>query len=416
MDASLKDVKAVPNMPSVTSGPFHLVSWSQGRSWTLERNPYYWGPKPSVDEIQYTLYTNQEGLVQALRNGEVDAIDNFEPSLLATMQNTPHVTVQKSVSDWWLNLAFNFGGQGPGADPLPALHDLQLRKAIEMAIDKKAIAEKVYQGTATPGDTIVRPASTFWHLDIPSAQEFPYSPSDANALLDEAGYKDTDGDGVREDPKTGDPLRLRMPVATDTEGALEAGQLIVGYLKAIGIDVGLLPSSDAKMNDYWATGNFDAYIWYWSGDPDPNYQLSVFTSGQCGGWSDGCWKDPHFDQLYEEQRTTMDQTARLKLVQEAQRYQYEQVPSVVLAYPNSLSAYRNDRYRGWVPAPRHGYLIPVYNYDSLTHIQPVSAGIGEVGSGSSGLPAWLWVVALAVLGLVGVRLVRGRRATSDDKA
>ena len=46
------------------------------------------------------------------------------------------------------------------------------------------------------------------------------------------------------------------------------------------------------MNDYWGSGNFDAYIWYWSGDPDPNYQLFVFTSDQCGSWSDGCWKDP----------------------------------------------------------------------------------------------------------------------------
>ena len=46
------------------------------------------------------------------------------------------------------------------------------------------------------------------------------------------------------------------------------------------------------MNDYWGAGNFDAYIWYWSGDPDPNYQLFVFTSEQCGAWSDGCWKDP----------------------------------------------------------------------------------------------------------------------------
>ena len=71
---------------------------------------------------------------------------------------------------------------------------------------------------------------------------------------------------------------------------MEAGELIVGYLKKIGISVDLSPVPDAKMNDYWGAGNFDAYIWYWSGDPDPNYQLFVFTSDQCGSWSDGCWK------------------------------------------------------------------------------------------------------------------------------
>ena len=97
-----------------------------------------------------------------------------------------------------------------------------------------------------------------------------------------------------------------------------AGQLIVGFLKQIGIKVDLLPATDAKMNDYWGSGNFDAYIWYWSGDPDPNYQLFVFTSDQCGAWSDGCWQDSHFDKLYEAQHTEMNQTKRQKIVKEAQ--------------------------------------------------------------------------------------------------
>jgi len=218
---------------------------------------------------------------------------------------------------------------------------------------------------------------------------------------------------VRTDPKTGDPLVLRVPASQDTAGAVEAGQLIIGYLKNIGIGVKLFPSSDAKMGDYWATGNFDAYIWYWSGDPDPNYQLSVFTSGQCGGWSDGCWKDPHYDQLYETQRTTMDQAARQKIVFDAQTYLYQQVPGIVLAYPSNLSAYRSDRFTGWVPAPgANGYLIPGYNYDSFTHIQPLAAD--RAASGSTGLPPWVWlVVILAVAGL-GFWMVRGRRRADDE--
>ena len=106
-------------------------------------------------------------MIQALRNGEIDFADGLKPSLIASIEGIEHVTVQRVVSDWWPNLAFNFGGQGPDADPLPALHDITVRQAIAMAIDKQAIADKVYQGTATPGDTIIRPASAFWHLDIP---------------------------------------------------------------------------------------------------------------------------------------------------------------------------------------------------------------------------------------------------------
>ena len=182
-----------------------------------------------------------------------------------------------------------------------------------------------------------------------------------------------------------------MPASSDTTGAVEAGELIVGFLKEIGIKVQLIPATDTKMNDFWGSGDFDAYIWYWSGDPDPNYQLFVFTSEQCGAWSDGCWKDPHFDQLYEQQRSMMDQAERQKVVLEAQQYEYEQMPGVVLAYPNWLEAYRNDRFTGWIPSPGpQGYLLATYNYDTLLAVKPVAGSSNSgvdvacpAGSGSS---------------------------------
>ena len=115
-------------------------------------------------------------MIQALRNGEIDIADGLKPQLIDSVEGIPDVKVQHVVSDWWLNLAFNFGGQGPDADPLPALHDHVVREAIAMAIDKQAIVDKVYRGTATTGDTIIRPASAFWHLDIPDRGGDPVRP------------------------------------------------------------------------------------------------------------------------------------------------------------------------------------------------------------------------------------------------
>ena len=410
----LGTIKRVDNTPSIASGPYTLTSWTRGQGWTMQRNPYYWGPTPQVDTVEFRLYSNQEAMIQALKNGEIDMADGLKPSLAPALKGDPNITVQQVISDWWLNLAFNFGGQGPDSNPLPALHDLRVRKANEMAIDKQTIADKVYLGTATPGDTVIRPASTFWHLDIPQDQEIPYDPGGARQALDDAGYVDTNGDGIREDPTTHEPLELLMPASQDTTGAVEAGQLIVGYLKQIGIKVDLRPVSDAKMDDYWGNGNFDAYIWYWSGDPDPNYQLSIFASNQCGGWSDGCWKDPTYDKLYEKQRGIMDRNARLTVVQEAQRYIYDQVPVVVLAYPGWVQAYRNDRFSGWVPAPGpQGYLLPGYNYDSLLSIRTL--GTGGTQAGSSSVPGWVWLIGvLVVLALVVFVVRRGRRRELDE--
>ncbi len=409
----LKTIKAVENVPTIASGPFVLTSWDRGQGWTMTANKYFWGPKPTVDRLEYRLYTNQESMVQALKSGEIDIADGLTPPLFTSLKGAPNVTTQQVVSDWWLNLAFNFGGQGPNADPLPALHALVLRKAIEMAIDKQAIVDKVYQGTAHPGDTIIREASTFWHLDIPASEEIPYDPAAANKMLDDAGYVDTNGDGIRNDPKTGDELKLRIPASQDTTGAVDAGQLITGFLKQIGIEVDLQPVTDAKMNDFWAAGNFDAYIWYWSGDPDPNYQLFVFTSDQCGAWEDGCWKDPAFDAMYEKQSGTMDRAARQKIVLAAQQEAYDQIPGVVLAYPSWLEAYRSDRFTGWTPSPgANGYLLPTYNYDTLLTVHPVA---GAAPSSSPSVPVPVLIGVATLIAIVAAAAFR-RRRTSEDEA
>ncbi|MEK9809668.1 MAG: hypothetical protein VW362_04425, partial [Candidatus Nanopelagicales bacterium] len=197
--------------------------------------------------------------------------------------------------------------------------------------------------------------------------------------------------------------------------------------------------------DMQQSGDFDAYIWYWSGDPDPNYQLSVFTSDQCGDLSDGCWKDATYDALYAQQGEEMNQDARLALVKEAQQYVYDQVPAIVIAYPNSITAYRTDLVTGIVPVPAgDGYLTPMYSYTSLVTATPVGAeeatdnggesastpaetdsesagsdqaagqeASADTGSGG-GVPAWVWIVVIvAIVVVVALIVIRRRPAAAD---
>lgn len=414
LGASSKQITAADVVPTVSSGPYQMTSATPGQNWTFTRNPNYWGPAPAYDKIVYQLYTNQDALVQALKNGQVDIADALDGSVLPALQKLSDVTVNKVVSDWWVNLAFNFGGRGPG---LPALQNLQVRKAIEMAIDKQQIVDKVYPGAAAVGQTVIRPLSKFWHLTIPADQVIPYDPAAANALLDAAGYRVGPG-GVRVDPKSGAPLVIRMPVSDDTAGSSAVGQLVVGFLKQIGITVKMQPVTAGKMYDLQQSGDFDAYIWYWSGDPDPNYQLSAFTGDQCGeGISDGCWKNAHYDALFAQQQTTFDPKARKAIVDQMQQLVYDQVPVIVVAYPNAIEAYRNDHVTitGRVPQP-DGYILPQYSVDVLLAAHPAT---GDVAADASpGLPLWAWGLALVVVVALVVYFVRrGRRAEDDpDRA
>jgi peptide/nickel transport system substrate-binding protein len=409
-----QQIRNAPNTPSVGSGPFTLTEWQREQYWRMEKNERYWGDEPAVDEVVFQIYSSQEAMLQALKNGDIDIAADILPSLRTVVEGEPGIETHVTLSDWWLNLAFNFGGQGDEATNHPALQDLIVRRAIAHAVDKETLAARVYHGTAVAGDTVIRPASTYWHLDIPAEEEYAFDPGLAGSMLDDAGYVDTDGDGIREMPDGGEPLDFQIAASTDTTGAVDAGRLIKGYLEDVGIGVNLKPIDDNNMNEIWGSGDFDAYIWYWYGDPDPDYQLSIFTSGQCGGWSDGCYSDPTFDSLYEEQRSILDREERREVVYEAQRRLYEQLPGLVLAYPGSVQAYRTDRFEGWTPAPApDGYLVFGYGPWSYINLRPV--GADATVTQSSGLPAGVWIGAAAAIVIVAGIVLLARRRRVDDE-
>ena len=140
----------------------------------------------------------------------------------------------------------------------------------------------------------------------------------------------------------------------------------------------------------------------------------MFTSSACHDLSDGCWKDPTYDALFDKQHTTLDPQARLPIVQQMQQYVYDQIPNIVVAYPNALEAYRTDRVAGLTPTPaKDGYLMPSYVYTSMVTAHP--AGTGSTSSPSSpGLPAWAWVAIVVVIVGGGFALFRRGGRRDDD--
>jgi peptide/nickel transport system substrate-binding protein len=173
------------------------------------------------------------------------------------------------------------------------------------------------------------------------------------------------------------------------------------------------------MYDIQQTGNFDMYIWYWCGDPDPDYQLSVFTTSQTGKdgdghLSDGNWSDPAYDEMFDQQRATLDQDARQQIVYDMQQYVYDQVPAIPLVYPNTIQAYRTDRVTDLTPVPGEtGYIIPNYAYTMFVTARP-PAGADPASGGSSGLPPWVWAVVAVVVVAGGVAVFRRGGRTGDD--
>jgi peptide/nickel transport system substrate-binding protein len=304
----------------------------------------------------------------------------------------------------------------------PALLDLNVRTAIAMAIDKQALVTRVLEGYGTPGDSVVVPGATFWHWN-PGADAIPFDIPGANQLLDQSGYTDTNNDGIRNDPKTGDDLQFRMILRSDSPDTTAMGQLIVGWVKQIGIQLMPISYTDGKLIDAWTANDYDTYIWGWGPDPDPDFILSTYTAGQCGSWSDTCYSNPTLNQLYDKQRTTIDPNARKAIIVQMQQIIYEQVPEIVLEYGNDLQAWRSDRWTGFVYQPKPdsrgwgGSVLYQYYPSSpageYIPIRPVSAEAGTVKA--SGVPPWVWGLAIGVILVIVAGVMLARHSQPEEE-
>jgi peptide/nickel transport system substrate-binding protein len=419
------------NGEMIGSGPFELTQWTKGESWTMTANKDYWGGAPQIDRFIVKKYNNNEAMLTALKSGEVDYIGNdsaIPVDLFNQLQAeggsqgiTTHVGPQTSFDQMSFNMC---DPQAPdaasycakkGSTGNPALRDPVVRQAIRMAIDTQTIIDKVYQGYAEQGTTIVPPFASQYHLDPPDAAQ--PSIDGAKQLLAQAGYTDTDGDGILNDKANGgENLDFRFILRSESGVEPQLGRYIAGWLKQIGIGTQTEVITDSKLTDAWLANDYDLYIWGWGPDPDPDFILSTFTSGQCGTWSDTCYSNPQYDQLYKDQQTATTQDERIQIVKQMQQIVYDDAPEIVLDYYNSLEAYNSAKWQGLednVSPQPVGFLWGQYTPYSALTLAPRGSG---AATSSGGIPAIAWVGIIAVAGIViaGVIGVSRRRSASDE--
>jgi peptide/nickel transport system substrate-binding protein len=251
-----------------------------------------------------------------------------------------------------------------------------------------------------------------WHHT--PAEPITYDPEEANRILDEAGYADTDGDGIRETPD-GEPMELRFVVRTEAPETVDAGEFIVEWLRDVGVSLKTEAVNDSKLGDIWYANDYDIYIWGWGVEPDPNFQLSTYTTSQCGVWSDTCYSNQEYDRLFEEQQKAASLEEREQLVTQLQQILYEDRPELVLWYDNYLQAYRSDRWTGFVKQPTEGgSILFQYGHYSTLQVRPASQGVGPGTGSDGGISPIVWI-ALAVVVVVAIAVLVGRRRGAEEE-
>ncbi|HSL11389.1 MAG TPA: ABC transporter substrate-binding protein [Actinomycetota bacterium] len=429
-DFSKDDARKFPNYPNtIGTGPFQLTEWQKGQSWTMEANEDYWGGAPQIDKYVVRKYDNEEAMVTALREGEIDYIGDLGTDLFESLEGVEGITTHVGPLDSFTQMSFPMcEPEAPNADVdckdtgnkgHPALRDHDVRLAIAHAIDKQTLVDRVLQGYGEPGDTFIPPYLSRWHVEPDNPIAF--DPAEANRILDEGGYEDTDGDGIREMPGGGEPLDFRFLLRTEDPASITSGEFISGWLRDIGIATRPQAVTDDRLTAIYPTNDFDLYIWGWGVEPDPGFQLSTYTSEECGYWSDTCWSNERYDELYQQQSVAPSFDERHGIIAEMQNIYYDEIPQINLYFYNTLSAYDSAEWGGLTEVPQvgGGYLWGGYGRYSALTLAPASM-LGDTGGGTtggggdSGISAGIWIAIVGAIVALVVIVALVRRTRSDE--
>jgi peptide/nickel transport system substrate-binding protein len=368
---SVAQIEKAPNDHPIGTGPFKFTEWQKGTSVTVDRNDSWWGPKVAAKKIIWILYGNDEVMGQALRRGEVDILLQVPPTIFDGLQGVSHVT-RISLPSWsFHHIGINVSSDAKsGGNPL--LRDRVIRQALSYAVDRNQLVQIALAGHGKPGSTIVPLGLGDWHLNIPAGQQMNANPDKAKQMLDAAGYIDRKGNGVRESPG-GHPLKFRLIAIETTTVDVRAAQLFRDAAKNVGIELDLqtLDTNTLGSTVYNASApNWDIFVWGWdSGVPDPDYMLGVPLCNQIGGNNDVYYCNSTYDQMYDQQASTLDVKARRAIVDDMQKTYYEDAAYLIMWYQDKLQAYRDDTWQGWNRVP--GGLIFNFTRDNYLDVKPV---------------------------------------------
>lgn len=341
-----------PETPILSSGPFVVKEWIPGDSILLEANPYYYRRSeqlPRLSQIEVKFIPDANSAVAQLLAGMCDiltsdlvAVYHFGFMQEAAAMRLATLYYQTGIIFEHIDFGINsYGEYGDGNGRPDWFEDVRVRQAIAHCTDRQRMVDEILFGLSEVMHTYAPSVNPLYPEDIP---QWAYDVAAANVLLDEAGYRDTDGDGLRQDPITGVPFEVTLDVP-DSWKREPIALIFQENMRECGIAVSL---NFAPPADLFADGpegklfgrQYDLVEYAWLTDMEPPcaYWLSQNISGPVaegfGGWDDfnnTGWRDDAFDAAcHQAQRAFRNSPEYVTAHQEAMRLFAEQLPVIPL--------------------------------------------------------------------------------------
>lgn len=369
-EMSAADIEAYANDSPVGTGSFEFKEWVQGASVSITRNDDYYGELPGASGIIYILYGNEDVLVQALKAGEVDVIPEVTPTVWESLLGEDNIEAVSLDAFSFHQIGVNMDTSGKSLGN-PMLLDKEVRRALNFIADRSQITEIALAGHGSPGSVLIPDGLKEWQYQVTDAEKMDGDVEQAKAILEAAGYKDTDGDGVRE--KDGKKMEFRIIADEGASVDVRAAQLYKDAAATAGIKLTLTTMDENTLGGTVLNvdaPDWDLYVWGWDSEyPDPGYLLGIPLTSQIGINNELYYSNPEYDRLYSQQAVEMDQAKRKQIVDEMQKIFYNDGGYIILWYQDKLQAYRTDKWTGWVNCP--GGVIYGVTYENYLNVEPV---------------------------------------------
>lgn len=358
--------------PDISGGPYILEEWAPTEFEAYTANPDYWGGAPAIPNLINRVMEDATIGVQAIQAGEVDYM-TMQGDLFQQITNLDGLEYssypQTSVGFLALNWvdpndpqpAYDADGNPIEQAPHPLFGDVRVRKAVALGINVQDMIDAMGPDGGTPLVGAVSPISWAYHNELP---RYEYDPEGAMALLEEAGWVDNDGDGIRE--KDGMPLAFTISYSSILQMFETEALIIQDQLNQIGFDVSV---------EHYEWGNYLEEVYYGqkydatpmtnsdgaAAEPDTFTGLLLSRRDTPGtGGNIASYINPEIDALIDQARSIAgcDPEDRTPLYHEIQEIAHEDVAYVWLFVPNMFHV-SNSRIGGFEPGATwvyYGYL------------------------------------------------------------
>ncbi len=324
---SVGDFNTHPNnRKPLGTGPYVFDSWATGQQITLVRNENYWGAKPHLLKRIYRIITDDNAAFQVLDRGELGLMA-ITPDQWVNQAEAPQFKERFNKISYYVPYLGYIGWNMRR----PQFSDKRVRQAMTMSLDRQTFIDTIMHGLARIVTNDFFIDSIEYNKEL---QPWPYDPERAKKLLDEAGWIDTDGDGVRD--KDGQPLRFEFLMPSGSAEVEAIGTVFKEALAKIGVDMNIRQLEWATFVDRVQKLDFDSMIMGWQLDPEPDpYQIWHSSQAVKNGSNYPGFCNAEVDQIIEQARKEFDHNKRVALYHRMSEIIHDEQPYTFVFCPKA---------------------------------------------------------------------------------